>query len=90
MEQDDPIVSPTLSPLPTRVWISGRDPLLVVSIVTAQKNPLLDLFVLFLLCIIMHFHLACFCQIKIIWIKLYFNLCSYGFNKPSCSFLILN
>jgi hypothetical protein len=52
--QEEPIVYPTLSP--TRAWISGRDPLLVVSIVTAQKNPsLLDLFVLFLLCI-MHLH----------------------------------
>jgi hypothetical protein len=25
---------------PTRAWISGRYPMLVVSIVTAQKNPL--------------------------------------------------
>jgi hypothetical protein len=51
---EDSIVEPTLPS--TRAWISGRDPLLVVSIVTAQKNPpLLDLFVLFLLCI-MHLH----------------------------------
>jgi hypothetical protein len=37
MAQEDPIVYPTLSPALT--WISGRDPLLVVSIVTTQKNP---------------------------------------------------
>jgi hypothetical protein len=37
MVHEDPLVKPTLPP--TRAWISGRDPLLVVSIVTAQKNP---------------------------------------------------
>jgi hypothetical protein len=36
--QEDSLDQPTLPP--TRAWISGRDPLLVVSIVTAQKNPL--------------------------------------------------
>jgi hypothetical protein len=37
MKREDSIVSPTLSP--TRAWISGRDPLLVVSIVTTRKIP---------------------------------------------------
>jgi hypothetical protein len=49
--QEDPIVKPTLPP--TRAWISGRDPLLVVSIVTARENPLLDLLVILFF---MHHH----------------------------------
>jgi hypothetical protein len=35
-KREDPIVHPT--PSPALPWISGRDPLLVVSIVTAGKN----------------------------------------------------
>jgi hypothetical protein len=59
---------------PIRAWISGRDPLLVVSIVTAQKNPLLYLFVLLFF---VHHHasitLHTFAKPKIIWNKLYFK-----------------
>jgi hypothetical protein len=36
--QEDSLDQPTLPP--TRAWISGRDPLLVALIVTAQKNSL--------------------------------------------------
>jgi hypothetical protein len=59
MKREDPIVYPT--PPPALSWISGRDPLLVVSIVTTQKNPQLDNCLLFFFfrvfvasCIIMH------------------------------------
>jgi hypothetical protein len=69
---EDSVVEPTLHP--TRAWISGRDPLLVVSIVTAQKNPpLLDLFVFFLLCI-MHLSPLHVLSNKIIFSKAYFVL----------------
>jgi hypothetical protein len=44
MKREDPIVYPTHPPALS--WISGRDPLLVVSIVTTRKNPLLELFVI--------------------------------------------
>jgi hypothetical protein len=37
LAQEDPIVYPT--PSPALSWISGRDPLLVVSIVTTRKIP---------------------------------------------------
>jgi hypothetical protein len=37
MAREDPIVYPT--PPPALSWISGQDPLLVVSIVTTRVNP---------------------------------------------------
>jgi hypothetical protein len=37
MKREDPIVYPT--PPSALSWISGRDPLLVVSILTIRKNP---------------------------------------------------
>jgi hypothetical protein len=45
--------------------------------VTAQKNPLLDLFVILFLCIIMHCHLCMFCQTKLILLKTIL-FCVYG------------
>jgi hypothetical protein len=54
---------------PTQAWISGRDPLLVVSIVTAQKIP----FIIFVCSFIfMHHHAlspACFSQSKLFFLK---------------------
>jgi hypothetical protein len=59
MAQEDPIVYPTPSP-PALAWISGRDPLLVVSIVTTRKKPNIRIAcyfpfrVILTSCIIMH------------------------------------
>jgi hypothetical protein len=64
--------------------------LLVVSIVTAWKNPLFDLFVLLFLCIIMHCHLACFLK-KIIFLKNYllFWLVWFYNNLPILRFILV-
>jgi hypothetical protein len=77
MVQKDPIVYPTS--LPALTWISGQDSLLVVSIVTTQKIPLLDFVCSFSFschCDIMHHHayltLHVFVKSKIIWLKIYF------------------
>jgi hypothetical protein len=83
MVHEDPIVYPTSPPALT--WISGRDPLLVVSIVTTQKilNIRIACYFLFWIIltssIIMLISPCMFFLSKIIWNKNLLLFCLYGF-----------
>jgi hypothetical protein len=81
--QEDSLVQPTLPP--TRAWISGRDPMLVVSIVTARKNPLFS-FVCYFICV--HHHALSPLHVlsnKIILLKPIL-FCLYGYMKQTLLF----
>jgi hypothetical protein len=84
--EEDSLDQPTLPP--TRAWISGRDPLLVVSIVATRKNPIFRNCLFFSFCAsscIVTLHVL---SNKFIFLKkIYLLFLLVWFIKPSPPFL---